>query len=235
MWSDSLIFKWCCITQFLWQHAFHSARGCNQTKSDVVAISTGRHKSHCWSLNCVCVCSAQFQAPSLVAATFPQRIPPATTTLQSVSPPLLVQFPGSTMLFEPPSNRIETSTECVTSTSAYDNTWKYSIISIIELGYICSVWLPASVIGYRSVTSACIYSVSTRLLQDHSFLFPLPTTIEVCTASTQDWMGRLAFSPVHPTWSECLFVQNRYKQFCFPMASHLPFHPLAALSWLIIC
>lgn len=55
MWSDSLIFKWCCITQFLWQHAFHSARGCNQTKSDVVAISTGRHKSHCWSLNCVCV------------------------------------------------------------------------------------------------------------------------------------------------------------------------------------
>lgn len=163
-------------------------------------------KSPHWSLNSVCEYSARFQAPSLVAATLPQRLPPATTTLQSISPPLLVQSPGSTMLFEAPSNRIETDTECVTSPTAYNKTWKRSIVSIIEVDYILSVWMPASVIGYCNMMPGCIDSVLTCLLQDHSFLFPLPTTIEVCTAPTQteceDWHFR------HYTWpglNVCLF------------------------------
>lgn len=87
----------------------------------------------------VCEYSARSQAPNLVAATLLQRLPPATTNLQSISPPLVVQSPGSTILFEAPSNRIETDTECVTSTSAYNKTWKGSIISIIEVDYILSI------------------------------------------------------------------------------------------------
>lgn len=200
----------------------------------LLRLAQEEKKSPHWSLNSVCEYSARFQAPSLVAATLPQRLPPATTTLQSISPPLLVQSPGSTMLFEAPSNRIETDTECVTSPTAYNKTWKRSIVSIIEVDYILSVWMPASVIGYRNMMPGCIDSVLTCLLQDHSFFVSPPNNNWSVHWTHSDWMRRLAFSPLHLTWSECLFVQNSYIQFCFPMASHLPFHPLAAPSWPIL-
>lgn len=81
-----------CFGIFLWHFFGHI-----QTKSGDAAISA------VWEDNYLPLDSAQFPATGLRAATLPNILFPWGTVLLSISLPLLLQSPGSMMLFEAPS------------------------------------------------------------------------------------------------------------------------------------